>query len=94
MAQGGLMTTNSKTLEPVAEAALLAMYELGSAERSAHLGNVAARLGVSLSEATRALWMLDAAGLIWAERCRLTIAGLSLAVRLWSQRARAKRNAA
>jgi Mn-dependent DtxR family transcriptional regulator len=89
-----LMTTNAKTLEPLAEAALLAMYELGSAERSAHLGNVAAQLGVSLSEATRVLWLLDGAGLVWAERCRLTVAGLALAVRLGSQRVRARRRAA
>jgi DNA-binding MarR family transcriptional regulator len=79
------MKTNGKTLEPLAQAALLALYELGSAERAAHIGNVAARLGVSHAEATRALWALDGAGLVWAERCRLTIAGLGLAVRLTRQ---------
>jgi Mn-dependent DtxR family transcriptional regulator len=76
------MKTNGKTLEPLAQAALLAVYELGAAERAAHIGNIAARLGVSHTEATRALWVLDVAGLAWAERCRLTIPGLALALRL------------
>jgi Mn-dependent DtxR family transcriptional regulator len=88
------MKTNAKTLEPLAEAALLAVYELGSAERSAHVINVAAQLDVSAVEAMRALELLDASGLLWLERCRLTIPGLALAVRIWSRRARAKRHAA
>ena len=88
------MKTNGKTLEPLAHAALLAVYELGSADRAAHLGSIAARLGVSHAEATRVLWALDSAGLLWAERCRLTIAGLGLAVRLANQRMRARRRAA
>lgn len=88
------MKTKAKKLESQAEAALLAVYELGSAERPAHVLNVAARLGVSTAEATRALWALDVAGLLWLERCRLTMPGLALAARVASQRTRAKRRAA
>jgi Mn-dependent DtxR family transcriptional regulator len=89
-----MMKTDANTLEPLAQFALLAVYELGSAERPAHAGSVASRIGVSLADATRVLWELDRAGLLWAERCRLTMPGLALAVRLWSQRARARRRAA
>lgn len=88
------MKTNANNLEPLAQSTLLAVYELGSAERPAHAGNVASKLGVSHAEATRLLWTLDRAGLVWAERCRLTLPGLALAVQLWSQRARARRRAA
>jgi Mn-dependent DtxR family transcriptional regulator len=94
MAQGDLMKTNANTLEPLAQSALLAVYELGSAERPAHVSDVARQLAVSHTEATRLLYGLDRAGLLWAERCRLTMPGLALAVRLWSQRARARRSAA
>jgi Mn-dependent DtxR family transcriptional regulator len=88
------MNTKANTLEPLAQSALVAVYELGAEERSAQVPNVAARLSVSHQEATRLLWALDAAGLLRAERCRLTMTGLALAVRLWSQRARGRRRAA
>jgi Mn-dependent DtxR family transcriptional regulator len=79
------MKANLNRLEPLAQSALLAVHEFAASDRAAHVGNVAARLGISLNEATRLLWALDAAGLIWAERCRLSMAGLSLAVQLAAQ---------
>lgn len=88
------MKTHSQPLEPVAQSALLAVYELASQERLAHLGNVASHMGVSRAEAARALALLDDLGLLWAERCRLSMRGLALAVRVWSQRARARRSSA
>jgi Mn-dependent DtxR family transcriptional regulator len=88
------MNTKANTLEPLAQSALVAVYELGAEERPAHVPNLAARLGVSQQEATRLLWTLDGAGLLRAERCRLTMTGLALAVRLSSQRARGRRRAA
>ena len=88
------MEPKANTLEPLAQLALVAVYELGASDGLAHVGNVATQLGISPAEAMRLLWSLDSAGLLWAERCRLTMPGLALAVRLWSQRARGRRRAA
>jgi len=88
------MKPKASKLEPLAQSALVAVYELGAGDHLAHVVNVAAQLGVSQQEATRLLWALDRAGLLWAERCRLTMPGLALAVRLWSAGARGRRRAA
>jgi len=88
------MKTQRKTLEPLAQSALLVVYELASHEQPAHVGSVAAELGISRTEAAALLRTLEAAGLLWAERCRLSMQGLAVAIRLWSQRARARRRAA
>lgn len=81
------MNTKANTLHPLAQSALVAVYELGAQERPAHVSNVAARLGVSHQGATRLLWALDGAGLLRAELCRLTMAGLAMAACLSASRA-------
>lgn len=80
------MTNMKLVLSPTARAALVALYELGSDDRPADAGRVARRLGISPSAAARALLELDGLGLVWAERCRLTMQGLAKASRLSAQR--------
>lgn len=50
---------------------------------------LAHRLGASPNGVMRSLQLLDACGLVWAERCRLTLRGLATAARLCALRARA-----
>jgi Mn-dependent DtxR family transcriptional regulator len=73
---------------------LLALYELAALDRPVHPTVLALRLGVSTGHASRALRALDARGLVWAERCRLTMRGLVTAARLVALRANARRRAA
>lgn len=96
-AQSGRPAAVGSRVEPHASTlrgALLAVYELHSRDRPADAGSVARQLGVSPCEAAHALLALDAKGLLWAERCRLTMAGLSMAARLSAQRNSARRRAA
>jgi Mn-dependent DtxR family transcriptional regulator len=77
-------------LDLEARRTLLAVYELSALDRPVHPGAVARLLGVSVGSATRSLRSLDARGLVWAERCRLTMRGLGTAARLRALRARAR----
>ena len=83
-----------KGLPAVLRGALVAVYQLNARDRPADAGSVARLLGITPSEAARALLLLDGKGLLWAERCRLTMAGLSVAARLSAQRGQARRRAA
>lgn len=61
-------------------AALALLYRLAHADRPADLALVADNLGVSCTAADALLAELEAIGLVDAERVRLTLAGLALAV--------------
>jgi hypothetical protein len=91
-------------LDRDARRTLLALYELAAQDgstpagpgqsrlrRSAHIDpvGVAQRLGASPRGVLRSLQALEARGLVWAERCRLTLHGLATAARLSALRARA-----
>ncbi len=89
----GFAGNAGRGLPAVLRSALVAVYELHSRDRPADAGRVARLLGISPSEAARALLALDDRGLLWAERCRLTMAGLSVAARLSAARASRSRAA-
>lgn len=88
-------------LDRDARRTLLALYELTAPDRptpSARLAGasrsgrtdpagLARRLGVDASTVLRSLQTLDAHGLVWAARGRLTLAGLATAARLSALRA-------
>ena len=81
-------------LDLEARRTLLAMYELSALERPVHPTALALRLGVSTDSVLRTLRALDARGQVWAERCRLTLRGLTTAARLSALRARSRHRAA
>jgi Mn-dependent DtxR family transcriptional regulator len=60
--------------------ALHVLYNLARNDEQADLAHLAERLSVSCVEADRALAALEQAGLVDAERVRLTLAGLVIAV--------------
>jgi DNA-binding IclR family transcriptional regulator len=60
--------------------ALQILLRLASHGRAANLRRVAAELGLSCVRTDRLLARLDCAGLVDAERVRLTMVGLALAV--------------
>lgn len=88
-------------LDRDARRTLLALYELTAPDRSTPSGPaslarraarvappaLARRLGVSTGAVLHELQALDARGLVWAARCRLTLAGLATAARLSALRA-------
>jgi hypothetical protein len=73
--------------QPIHASVLRLLYALGRDDRRADLGLVAGELRLSCVRADRVLEELDRAGLIDAERVRLTLAGLAVAVSLPAQRA-------
>jgi DNA-binding MarR family transcriptional regulator len=87
-------------LDRDARRTLLALYELAAQDRptpprldARQVGCIdapalARRLGVSPGNVLRSLQALDARGLVWAARCRLTLRGLATAARLSALRAR------
>jgi DNA-binding MarR family transcriptional regulator len=90
-------------LDRDARRTLLALYELAAQDRrtpatrldARQVGCIdppalARRLGLSPASVLRNLQTLDARGLVWAERCRLTLRGLASAARLSALRARAE----
>jgi len=58
------------------------LFELAQQDVPAHPGTIAAHLGLSTRRVARHLLALDRAGLVTAERSRLTMSGLVLATRL------------
>ena len=60
--------------------ALAVLYQLARQDRPADVSLVAAALGRSCVQADRLLAELDGLGLVDADRARLTMAGLALAV--------------
>jgi Mn-dependent DtxR family transcriptional regulator len=56
------------------------LYRLARSDRPADLGLLARRLGLSCVETDRVLGWLEGAGLVDAERVRLTLAGLAIAL--------------
>jgi hypothetical protein len=90
-------------LDRDARRTLLALYELSAQDRSmfgsrasngaggarVDLTALARKLAVRPSQVLRTLHELDARGLVWATRCRLTLRGLARAARLAALRARA-----
>jgi Mn-dependent DtxR family transcriptional regulator len=67
-------------MNPTHSAALKLLYTLAAEDRHANLALVASELNLSCVEADRLLAELDSAGLVDAERVRLTMAGLVVAV--------------
>ena len=59
---------------------LRALYEMASEDRAADLPSLAGRLGISCTKTIGLLDGLERAGLVDAERVRLTLVGLSIAV--------------
>lgn len=79
------MTTSNTETNPIDSFALRVLrvlYELAHQDRPAHAGALAAELGVPRTRAALALVQLDAAGLVSADRARLTMRGLLLGTRL------------
>ena len=72
------LTTRERPTPPPARAQLAAAREPAPIDASA----LARRLGVSTSAVMANLRALDARGLVWAARCRLTLTGLATAARL------------
>lgn len=60
--------------------ALHVLYRLARRDRPAELATLAAALGLRCAEADRLLTELERAGLVDADRVRLTMAGLAVAV--------------
>lgn len=75
-------TTETNPIDPFALRVLRVLFELAHHDRPAHAGALAAELGVQRTQAALALVQLDAAGLVSADRARLTMRGLVLAARL------------
>ena len=71
--------------------ALRLLYTLAADDRAADLGIVADMLGLSCVETDRLLMELERAGLVDAERVRLTLVGLALAVNISDSRRSARR---
>jgi|RhiMetdeSRZDD1v2_1073273.scaffolds.fasta_scaffold2061521_2 hypothetical protein len=67
------------------------LYTLAAEDRAADLGIVAGMLGLSCVETDRLLMRLECAGLVDAERVRLTLVGLALAVNISDPRRHARR---
>jgi Mn-dependent DtxR family transcriptional regulator len=67
-------------LNPTHRATLRLMYTLAAEDRHANLALIAAELQLSCVEVDRVLVELDRAGLVDADRVRLTLAGLAFAV--------------
>lgn len=88
------MNTFNDTLNPLARRALVAIYALSSQGRTVDERTLAASLGISSEQAWEVLRTLDAAGLVWAARGRLTLLGLAVAVPLACRAGRAAARAA
>lgn len=72
---------NANALDPLSERVLRALYELAQLDCPAHAGVLGRAVGVRAADLARVLLVLDARGLASAERARLTLAGLAVAVR-------------
>ncbi len=59
---------------------LRALYEMASEDQAADLPGLASRIGLSCTRTIELLDALDRQGLVDAERVRLTLIGLTLAV--------------
>jgi hypothetical protein len=69
-------------LEPVAQRVLRALYELAQLDCPAHAGVLGRAVGMRAADVARALLVLDARGLVSADRARLTLEGLACAARV------------
>lgn len=85
------MSKHKSQLEASTQLLLWIMYELSQRGRPLDAGSLARASGLSLRETAQALLSLDDAGLVWAERCKLTMRGLALGAALASRaKARAR----
>jgi hypothetical protein len=75
-------------LNPTHRQLLRALYALAADDRHADLSLVASAIGASCVETDRQLAVLERAGLVDADRVRLTLVGLALAVSLSEPAAR------
>jgi len=75
-------TPEPNHLDPFALRVLRVLFELAHQDRPAHAGALSAELGVQRTQAALSLVQLDAAGLVSADKARLTMRGLVLASRL------------
>lgn len=69
-------------LDPLARHVLRALYELAELDVAAHVGVLGRALGRPATDVARVLLVLDARGLVSAQRARLTLLGLAHAARL------------
>ncbi|HJL14379.1 MAG TPA: hypothetical protein RMH99_01915 [Sandaracinaceae bacterium LLY-WYZ-13_1] len=74
------MTNTTKTTADEALALLTALHELSRATLPIDLGVLAGRLGWGVGRVVRVLAHLERKGLADRARCRLTLAGLAVAV--------------
>jgi hypothetical protein len=68
-------------LDPLARRLVRALYELAELDCPASSGLLARAVGIRPADVARVLLVLDARGLASADRTRLTLLGLALAVR-------------
>ena len=85
--------TNRKTSRTEALALLDSLYELRRTNHPCDVGTLARRLGWGVGRVFRVLGHLDERGVADRERCRLTLTGLTLAVAIRNEQARAHRAA-
>ncbi len=77
---------NKRTTRDEAIALLSALHDLARANRPADLGVLAGRLGWGVGRAVRVVAHLEQRGLVDRARCRLSLAGLAVAVVLTAER--------
>lgn len=80
-----MRTYNIKDLDSLSRWTLFAMFELSAASQPVSLSSLAHALSTSPVAVRRALSSLEARGLVWPERCTLTLQGLALAAALASR---------
>jgi hypothetical protein len=71
-------------LDPLAQRVLRALYELAQLDCPVHMGVLAGAVVCAPAELLAALQVLDARGLVSAQRLRLTMQGLAQAARIAS----------
>lgn len=79
-----------KTNRTEALALLDSLYELRRTNHTCDVGTLAQRLGWGVGRVFRVLGHLDERGVADRERCRLTLTGLTLAVAIRNESARAR----
>jgi len=72
---------NLDALDPLAQRVLRALYELAQLDCPAHAGVLGRAVGLRAADVARVLLVLDARGLVAADRARLTLVGLAVGAR-------------
>lgn len=79
---GNADAMNLNALDPLERRVIRALYELAQLDCPAHAGVLGRAVGLRPGDVARVLLVLDARGLVMADRARLTLSGLAVASRV------------